>query len=109
MNLLANAADAIGSRQGNIWVSTYSRYVSSTPTARQAVVVAIRDDGEGMPESDRARIFEPFFTTKEVGQGTGLGLSVSYGIVQRHGGSLEVDSQPGCGATFTLTVPVSQD
>jgi signal transduction histidine kinase len=110
MNLLANAADAIGSRQGNIWVSIRSGYTGALPVAsRRAVVVTIRDDGEGMPESVRARIFEPFFTTKEVGQGTGLGLSVSYGIVERHGGSLLVDSQPGCGATFTLTVPLSQD
>jgi len=104
MNLLANAADALGPRPGNIWIST--RCLSVGPQAQ--VAIAIRDDGPGMTPALQARIFEPFFTTKEVGQGTGLGLSVSYGIVQRHRGALSVASAPGAGATFTITLPVTQ-
>ena len=100
MNLLANAADAIGNRRGNIWVATH--------TQNRSVTVTIRDDGSGMSQDTAARIFEPFFTTKPVGQGTGLGLSVSYGIVARHHGTLRVDSTPGAGSTFTITLPVRQ-
>jgi len=100
MNLLANAADAIGGRPGNIWVATH--------TQNHGVTITIRDDGPGMSPDTSARIFEPFFTTKPVGQGTGLGLSVSYGIVARHHGTLRVDSTPGAGATFIITLPVRQ-
>ncbi len=108
MNLLANAADAIGASAGNIWLST--RVVSQAPAVgtRPMVVIAIRDDGTGMSPAIRSRIFDPFFTTKSVGQGTGLGLSVSYGIVQRHGGTLTVESTPGAGSTFTVTLPVGR-
>jgi two-component system NtrC family sensor kinase len=106
MNLLANAADAIGPRPGNIWIVTRAppRAAGESPS----VTIAVRDDGPGIPPDLQAKIFDPFFTTKEVGQGTGLGLSVSYGIVQRHRGSLTVDSTPGAGSTFTLALPVSQ-
>jgi two-component system NtrC family sensor kinase len=71
-------------------------------------VVAIRDDGAGMSSETCAKVFEPFFTTKPQGQGVGLGLSISYGIVQRHGGVLAVASIPGAGSTFTMTIPVRQ-
>ena len=59
----------------------------------------------GIPSEVLPHIFEPFFTTKETGEGTGLGLSICYGIVREHGGKLEVVSQDGCGATFTLKLP----
>jgi two-component system NtrC family sensor kinase len=101
LNLLANAADAIGRRAGTIWIST--RRASDSQ-----VSIAIRDDGPGMAPEIQARVFEPFFTTKGVGQGTGLGLSVSYGIVQRHRGTLTVESAPGAGATFTIMLPVKR-
>jgi two-component system, NtrC family, sensor kinase len=70
------------------------------------VSIAITDTGSGMSPEVQARIFEPFFTTKPEGTGTGLGLSVSYGIVQAHGGSLTCESTPGLGTTFRIALPV---
>ena len=70
---------------------------------------SISDTGSGIPEEIRNRIFEPFFTTKEVGKGTGLGLSLSYEIVKRHEGELQVDSVVGKGTTFTVKLPFSAD
>lgn len=76
-------------------------------TARpQELVVRMTDTGIGIDETTGRRIFEPFFTTKEAGQGTGLGLSVSYGIVQKHGGRIEFTSIPGKGTTFTVQIPI---
>jgi len=72
-----------------------------------AAVVAVRDTGVGMSPETARRVFEPFFTTKGP-QGSGLGLSVVWGIVTRHGGAVEVDSRPGEGSTFTLRLPVAR-
>ena len=69
------------------------------------VTVSVRDSGIGMDEPTAARVFEPFFTTKDVGDGTGLGLSVAYGIIEHRGGWIEVESQPRCGSAFTIHVP----
>ena len=72
-----------------------------------SVRVAVRDTGSGINPEHLDKIFEPFFTTKEAGEGTGLGLSVSYSIVEKHGGRLEVESQMGQGTTFTVTLPAA--
>ncbi len=69
------------------------------------IAIAVVDTGKGIDEAARARVFEPFYTTKEVGEGTGLGLSVSWGIVREHGGWIDVASTPGNGSTFTVYLP----
>jgi signal transduction histidine kinase len=71
-----------------------------------SIVLEVADTGEGMSPDIRRRIFEPFFTTKPEGTGTGLGLSVSYGIVRAHGGELSVESTPGVGSTFRVVLPL---
>jgi signal transduction histidine kinase len=97
LNVLGNACDAIAA-SGNVWVTAVAD--------RGAVRIAIRDDGPGIPTDLQSRIFDPFFTTKDVGAGTGLGLSISHGIIAAHGGSIELTSEPGEGATFTIVLPV---
>ncbi len=101
MNLITNAAQAIGKRDrgGTIRVSV----------ARAAgdVEIAIADDGPGIPPEVLPRIFDPFFTTKDVGEGSGLGLSIVHGIIERHGGRIRVDSRVGEGTTFRITLPSS--
>jgi len=97
LNLITNAAQAMP--QGGTLTITTSRVGSEA-------FVRISDTGEGIQPEHLDRIFEPFFTTRPVGQGTGLGLSVSLGIVQVHGGRIEVESEIGQGATFTVWLPV---
>ena len=75
---------------------------------RKVVVITITDTGCGIASDNLGRIFDPFFTTKQEGQGTGLGLSTTYGIIERHKGTIDVDSREGQGATFTIKMPVSQ-
>jgi two-component system NtrC family sensor kinase len=71
----------------------------------ESVQVEVGDTGVGIPQENITKIFEPFFTTKEIGKGTGLGLAVCYGILTEHGGSLDVQSTPGAGTTFTISLP----
>ncbi len=102
MNLLVNAAHAIDKPRGLIVVRTGADEGASPP----AVWVEIEDDGCGIAPDALPRIFDPFFTTKAVGAGTGLGLSLSYGIVRKHNGSIRVSSTPGQGSRFRVTLPV---
>jgi two-component system NtrC family sensor kinase len=75
-----------------------------------SVLVEVSDTGVGIPHANIGKIFDPFFTTKEIGKGTGLGLAVCYGILTEHDGSLDVQSTPGVGTTFTITLPaISSD
>ena len=68
--------------------------------------ISVTDTGKGIPAEDLQRVFEPFYTTKPVGQGTGLGLSLSWGIIERHHGHIDVHSEVGKGTTFTVTLPI---
>jgi two-component system NtrC family sensor kinase len=101
MNLLMNAKQSI-SGEGMIQVN------SKLDLSGRNLLVSISDNGCGIPARNIDKIFDPFFTTKPVGEGTGLGLSVSYGIIQDHDGRIEVDSRPGKGSTFTLVLPVAE-
>ena len=83
--------------------SSGGRVVIRTAGDKQRFMVAVRDDGEGMPAEVRERAFNPFFTTREAG--TGLGLPIVRRIVERHGGSVEIASEPGQGTTVTLVFP----
>ena len=97
MNLLVNAAHAIAG-EGIITIGTGA--------SDGWVWVSIRDNGSGISPENMNRIFEPFFTTKPIGSGTGLGLSLSYSIVNKHGGRIDVESEPGKGTCFTVHLPV---
>jgi PAS domain S-box-containing protein len=97
MNLLVNAGQALGEK-GTI--------VMRTGHDEASVWLEVQDDGKGIPPENLQRIFDPFFTTKPVGQGTGLGLSLSYGIVKKHGGAIEVASQVRQGTTFKVILPI---
>ncbi len=99
MNLLVNAAHAID-KNGVITVST--------GISERWAWIAVNDTGSGISAENLKRIFDPFFTTKPVGEGTGLGLSVSYSIIANHGGRIEVDSELGKGTTFRVYVPIEQ-
>jgi len=100
MNLLVNAAQAIPER-GTITIRTAT-------DSRDWICIAISDTGSGISPEHMARIFDPLFTTKPVGQGTGLGLSLSYSIVSKHGGRIEVETEKGRGTTFRVWLPVRQ-
>jgi len=101
MNLVVNAAHAINGGRGTISITT--KVVDTD------VQIEVKDSGAGIAPENLSRIFDPFFTTKPVGQGTGLGLSLSYGIMQKHQGSIQVNSVMGQGTTFTLRLPIKHD
>jgi two-component system, NtrC family, sensor kinase len=99
MNLILNARQAI-TGPGEITVS------SSYLAPEQKAMIRIHDTGSGIAPEFINKVFDPFFTTKPTGQGTGLGLSLSYGIVKEHGGDLLVTSDPGKGSTFSIVLPL---
>lgn len=100
LNLVHNALQAMPDG-GELEIRT----AASQKVGREGVIVSVRDSGVGIPPEIQTRIFEPFFTTKANRGGTGLGLSVTYGIVSAHGGEIELISQPGAGSTFTVWLP----
>ena len=98
VNLITNAAHALPPEGGTVTLSLSSR--------GETVVARVADDGKGMAPEVRGRIFEPFFSTKEGGRGVGLGLSIVQGIVARHGGTIDVTSEPGKGTAFEVRLPL---
>jgi signal transduction histidine kinase len=98
MNLMINAQQAMKGKPGCVTVRT-------SPGGNNNIKIEVIDDGPGMPLAIRDKVFEPFFSTKPSGEGTGLGLSVSYGIIKEHNGTITVNSAPGEGSTFTLVLP----
>jgi two-component system, NtrC family, sensor kinase len=106
INMILNALDAT-EPGGNIDITT-ANAISAGDKGRRGVEIVIADTGCGISQDHLSKLFDPFFTTKEVGQGTGLGLAVSYGIIQRHGGNIMVQSEVGKGTTFTIWLPIDE-
>ena len=102
MNLLTNAAQALSGHDG-------ATIRIETRALEDTVLIRIADNGPGIPQDVLPRIFDPFFTTKDVGEGTGLGLSIVHGLVERHGGTIQVESTLGSGTTFVVVLPRSLD
>jgi two-component system NtrC family sensor kinase len=97
LNLITNAIDAIG-QEGEIRIDTQQK--------RSRILVHVQDNGPGMTEEQQHRVFDPFFTTKQTGKGTGLGLWISYSIIEKMGGTISVQSRKGEGARFTVQIPI---
>jgi signal transduction histidine kinase len=99
VNIIINAVDAMP-QGGTIWVR------SARLQREPFIEIRFSDTGCGIPKENLEKIFDPFFTTKEAGKGTGLGLAVIYGIVERHNGSIDVESEVGKGTTFIVKLPI---
>ncbi len=102
VNIIVNGAEAMQG-SGTLTITT------GLTRDQKGIWIEFADTGEGIPRENLSKIFDPFFTTKEVGRGTGLGLSTSYGIIEDHGGRIDVKSQLGKGATFTIELPTQPD
>jgi signal transduction histidine kinase len=107
-NLIVNALHAIN-KDGKVEVGIRQEHTKNpeggNETAKDYFCLYVLDEGKGIQEKDMRHLFEPFFTTKDAGHGTGLGLSIAYGIIQEHGGWIEVKSTPGTGSCFSVYLP----
>jgi two-component system, NtrC family, sensor kinase len=99
VNLVQNGMDAINRNEGEI-------VLSLRLADKGTLVIAVSDSGCGMPQEVMSQIFTPFYTTKQLGKGTGMGLSIVYGVVKMHSGEITVDSEVGKGTTFTVRIPL---
>jgi two-component system, NtrC family, sensor kinase len=102
MNLISNAIEAMEGPSSDRVLRIRTQYVRE----KERAVITVKDSGIGISPENIQKLFEPFFTTKKEGKGVGLGLSVAYGIIQVHGGSIQVQSKPGEGTTFTVELPL---
>ncbi len=105
LNIISNAAHAIKKKFGE---NNGGMITISTSHDEESVYIKIADNGTGMDENTRKRLFEPFFTTKDVGEGTGLGMSIAYNTIAKHNGQINVNSEIGIGTEFTLILPLTQ-
>jgi PAS domain S-box-containing protein len=103
MNLISNAAEVMEINGGGL-LSIKTKHLVKD----RKILICFKDTGSGVPKDNVSRLFEPFFTTKKEGKGVGLGLSVAYGIVQEHGGSIRVESKVGQGTTFYVNLPLER-
>ena len=101
MNIISNAAESMASTQGGV-LSLETTYLRK----EAKIKIRFKDSGAGIPKANISKLFEPFFTTKKRGKGVGLGLSVAYGIIKEHGGSVYVNSKEGKGTTFEISLPL---
>jgi signal transduction histidine kinase len=101
INLMMNAIHAIGKKGRIMLITRFDR-------EEDTVFITVKDTGYGIEKKNLSRIFDPFFTTKPTGEGTGLGLAVSYGIIKSHGGDIRVTSEIGKGAEFTVVLPAGK-
>jgi signal transduction histidine kinase len=106
MNILTNGLQAIVAKQtrsGNDSITIATRDIED-----DKIEISIKDTGIGMTDEVKHRVFEPFFTTKDVGEGTGLGMAIVFKIIEKHYGKISINSSPGNGAEFILTLPHTQ-
>jgi signal transduction histidine kinase len=108
LNLITNAFYAVAEKKKQIAGDYEPTVTVSTKNLNGKVEIKVKDNGNGIPGKVLDKIFQPFFTTKPTGQGTGLGLSLSYDIVKAHGGELKVETKEGVGSTFIIVIPVAQ-
>ncbi|MGB5698307.1 sensor histidine kinase, partial [Muriicola sp.] len=109
LNLITNAFYVVQKKKEQHPEDYEPTVTVSTKRTKDGVKISVKDNGNGIPEGIKEKIFQPFFTTKPTGQGTGLGLSMSYDIVTKgHGGNLKVETEEGKGTTFYINLPVSK-
>lgn len=106
LNIISNALFAISEKFGE---TSGGKLTVSTSCDDNYAWITIEDNGTGMSEETKRKIFDPFFTTKDVGQGTGLGMSIAFNTIQKHNGSISVETQQGAGTKFTLQLPIHQE
>ncbi|MEO8117382.1 MAG: ATP-binding protein, partial [Bacteroidota bacterium] len=105
LNLLTNAFYAINEKKKAADEKYLPTVKISTKKLGNKIEIRVEDNGNGIPEAVKNKIFQPFFTTKPAGQGTGLGLSLSYDIIKAHGGEINLQSKEGLGTTFIIILP----
>ncbi len=106
LNLYNNAFYAVNEKRKQLKGTFEPTVAVSTKKVDDKVEISVRDNGVGIPQKVLDKIYQPFFTTKPTGQGTGLGLSLSYDIIKAHGGELKVDTKEGEGAEFIIILPI---
>lgn len=104
LNIISNAIHAINKQHGDKPVGVLK---INTSCSEESIIVKVEDNGIGMDENTKKKVFEPFFTTKEVGEGTGLGMSIAYTIIKKHNGQIHINSVPGEGTEFILDLPIT--
>ncbi|MGB5668518.1 MAG: HAMP domain-containing sensor histidine kinase, partial [Maribacter sp.] len=109
LNLITNAFYATNEKTKNNQTGYEPKVTVTTKKDKNQVFISVKDNGNGIPQKVLDKIFQPFFTTKPTGQGTGLGLSLSYDIIKAHGGELVVNTKEGEGSVFTISIPLTQN